>query len=632
MSKHQIVYPPSGRVFFDGGKNNKYEPTIIDDNQSPDCLNVVFNAAAVETRPGFTKVNTASVGSYVCDGLYVRKGTNNAQTMVAFYNGTGFTLDGTSLVTIGSAQSVFTAGVRVGSAQMENHAFFGNGGVIPYKYNGTAWTRHGVYPPSFVASLNSNGAGNPNGDYQYKFTYVNSASVESDVSDVSSTFTVASKQISITSIPVAPQSFGVASRRIYRTEAGGTTFKRVTELSDNTTTSYTDNVADASLGVTAPTNKGVPPKYSFIFYHKNRLFMNDADNPGFLWYTDLNEPYTVASTNFIVIGDQSSDFVKSAGVHNDNVVVFGEKDPWLIFMPSTDASTWTIIKCRSPFISKSPFGLYNYNNMLGFPAMQNDKLVGFGAISGDSITPSTSTLSIGTMVGYLRSDNIEPDIFDIQEAHVGNISSIVYKNGVYISLTKGSGNTTNNYVYYLDISPDNSNGPKTEAWVPWTGINAAQFAIYNRSLYWGSSTANGFLYTQTEGTYNDNGSAINSYYWTKEFAGRKGQESNNKDFRFANILVDLPGNYFMYFSYLTDSDTGSGTNYQVDLNPGQSLWGTMIWGVDDWGGGAAQADLKIPIGGSIGNRIKFKFSNQNTANQMFKVHWMNFRYNLKGVR
>jgi hypothetical protein len=220
----------------------------------------------------------------------------------------------------------------------------------------------------------------------------------------------------------------------------------------------------------------------------------------------------------------------------------------------------------------------------------------------------------------------------VQTAYVGNISSIVYKNGVYISLTKGAGQTQNNKVYYIDISPDNTDGPKAEPWVPFSGISAAQFVIYAGDLYWGTSLATGYLYKQTVGVYNDDGAAIDSYYWTKEFVGYKGEESNSKDFRFTNLLVDMPGAYFMGVSFRADSDKGLGTEYNLSLDPGTSVWGTMVWGVDAWGGGSFQSDQKLYLSGLRGKRIQFKFSNKNTAGQMFKVHWQNFTYNLKGVR
>lgn len=632
MSDFRKVFPPSGRNLFDGGKNSKYEKSIIEDNESPDCLNVVFDAGSVGTRNGFKKVNTASVGSFVCEGLYTRQGTNNAETMVAFYNGSGFTLNGTSLVTIPSAQSIFTIGVRVGATQMENHAFFGNGGTIPYKYNGTDFTRHGVYPPTLTASQITGGAGNPNGLYQYAYTYINSASVESNMSTFSTAITAVNCKIELTSIPIAPQSWGVGTRRIYRTVTSGTSMFRVATLSDNTTTTYSDDTADASLGAAAPTDKGVPPKYSTIIYHQNRLFMNDADNPSFIWYTDLNEPYTVGALSFLIIGDTSTDSVKGFAVQDNSLVIFCKKNVWVLYMPSTDPTEWNVIKAKSSYSSNSPYGNITYLNKVGFPAVQNDKFVGFGAISGDSVEPSATLLTNATMGSELKSDRVEPDMFDIQEAYVGNISSIVFKNKAYIAMTKGTNNTTNNRVYVMDFSIDNLSKSQKEAWAPWSGLNVAQFAIYNGALYYGTSTATGYLYQENVGVYSDDGTAINSYYWTKEFAGYKGEESSYKDFRYANLLVDQPGAYYMGISALTDSDSGSGTEYDINLDPNTSQWGTMVWGTDTWGGGSTQKDNRQYLAGARGKRIQFKFSNKNTVNQKFKVHWMNFTYNLKGPR
>lgn len=629
MRDFKRVYPGTGKIVFDGGKNNKFEKSIIEDNESPDCQDVVFEAGSVGTRPGFVKVNTAAVGSYVCDGLYTRKGTGSAETMVAFFNGTGYALGGTSFITIGSAQSVFTAGVRVCAAHMENHLFIDNGGTIPYKYNGTDFTRHGVYPPSGTASMNSSGAGALSGTYTWKLTYVNSQSVEGNPTTIGS-FAVTARQVSITSIPVAPQSWGVASRRLYRNTDSGTTFLRVTTISDNTTTSYTDNTADASLGTTAPSDNGVPPIYSAIVYHANRLFMIGNDN--LVWYTNLNEPYTVGALNFDAFGDQASDLPKALAVYANSLVVTCERNVYLWYMPDTDPSNWQKIKCQSSYTSKSPFGLFEYNNKLCFPAMQSDKFVGFAALSGNVIEPTASLLTTNTAGSELKSDRIEPDMFDVVETYVGNISATVFKNKAYIALTKASGNTTNNRVYVFDFSISNLAKNQKEAWVPWTGLNAAQFAVYAGNLYYGTSTATGFVYKMDSSLYSDDGSAINSYFWTKEFSGPKTEASLNKDFRYANLLVDLAGAYYMNVAVRTDSDSGDGTNYQIDLNPGGSLWGSMMWGRNSWGAGALQRDLRLYLAGARGKRVQFKFSNQNTAGQRFKVHWQNFTYNLKGPR
>jgi hypothetical protein len=151
-------------------------------------------------------------------------------------------------------------------------------------------------------------------------------------------------------------------------------------------------------------------------------------------------------------------------------------------------------------------------------------------------------------------------------------------------------------------------------------------------LYYGSSNAVGFLFKEDPGVYADNGGAINSYFWTKEFTGLRNEKSFQKDFRFLNILADLPGAYYMNVGIKTDSDAGSGTDYAVSVDPESELWGSMVWGVDPWGGGSYQKDIKVALAGAAGKRVQFKFSNQNTINQKFKVHWMNFTYNLKGPR
>lgn len=330
------IYPGNARIMFDGGLNTKFEKNLIPDNESPDCLNVIFTNGAVETRGGFQKLNTTPIGSFAIDGLYTRRSDTGAETMIAFANGTGWQLAITTFSTIPSAQSVFTSDTRIAAAQYENHIFFGNGGVVPYKYNGTDFTRHGVPAPSQTISAVCGGAGVLTGDYRYKVTFVNSQLAEGNPSSSTATLTVAAGQISLTSLPVAPQSHGVSSRRIYRTAAGGTTWKRVTEIANNTTTTYSDNLADGSLGVDAPSDNGEPPNWSVICYHQNRLFMNDPANPNFVWYTNLGEPYTVASSNFVRAGDDAGDIVKGLSVYNNSVVIHCEKSQWLIYMADAD--------------------------------------------------------------------------------------------------------------------------------------------------------------------------------------------------------------------------------------------------------------------------------------------------------
>lgn len=635
-SKYEVIYPNNGVILLDGGLDSKFEKSILPDNESPDCLNVVFTNGAVATRGGSTKFNTTTVGSFVCDGLYVRRDDSGDETMVAFHGGTARTWNTNTFVTIGSAQSVFTAGNRVGAALYRDNLFIGNGGVIPYKYNGTDFTRHGVYPPpTNTGSFVSNGGGNVQaGDYFYKFTYLNSYSAESDVTTANAATIVVTNSavVRITSIPVAPQSWGVSSRRIYRAAtsvAGSGSYKLVGTISDNTTTAFNDSIQSPTT--VAPTDNGVPPKYSVCIYHQNRLFMNDTANPNFVWYSELGEPFTVASTNFFKVGDASSDLVKGFQIFDNSLVIFCENSEFINYMTSTDDAGWSQVKVRSSYGSKSPFGTWLFNNKIGFPAMQNGKMVGFAAINGDTVEPSATLLTVSVAGSDLLSDKIEPDIFDIQETYVGNISSIVYKNKAYIAVTYGSLNTTNNRIYLFDFSISNLAKKQKFSWVPFTGINAAQFIVYNGFLYYGSSTTDGYISQLETGTYIDNTTAINSYLWTKEFSGNPGHENFIKDFRKIKILADLAGDYYMRLTWKVDSDKGGGNTKNIYLNPGGSIWGSFMWGRDPWGGGKNQYEFEISLGQTSGKRIQFKFDNQNTVNQRFKIHRMTFTYNIRGT-
>lgn len=86
-------------------------------------------------------------------------------------------------------------------------------------------------------------------NYQYKITFLTQVG-ETTPSSASTAVDANAKQMSLTAIPLG--SANVHARKIYRTEGGGSTYKLLTTLNNNTATTYTDNIADASLGAEAP--------------------------------------------------------------------------------------------------------------------------------------------------------------------------------------------------------------------------------------------------------------------------------------------------------------------------------------------------------------------------------------------
>ena len=94
-------------------------------------------------------------------------------------------------------------------------------------------------------------AGTPNGVYKVQVTFLNA--MGETVGGTEATVTVTNQQIAWSAIPLG--AAGTTARRLYRTAAGGATGseKLVTTLNDNTTTTFTDNVADSALGNAIPT-------------------------------------------------------------------------------------------------------------------------------------------------------------------------------------------------------------------------------------------------------------------------------------------------------------------------------------------------------------------------------------------
>lgn len=104
--------------------------------------------------------------------------------------------------------------------------------------------------PTAPNTADSGVTGNPNGSFQYVITFV-TAQGETLPGTPSAARSVASKKINLTAIPIG--GLGTIARRVYRDKNAAGTYKLVATISDNTATTYQDDIPDASLGVAPPT-------------------------------------------------------------------------------------------------------------------------------------------------------------------------------------------------------------------------------------------------------------------------------------------------------------------------------------------------------------------------------------------
>lgn len=96
-------------------------------------------------------------------------------------------------------------------------------------------------------------AGNLNGVYEYVVTFV-TATGETLSSAESAAISPVNQQANLTNIPLG--GAGTTARRIYRDKNGAGNYRRVTEIANNTATTYTDNITDATVagGAAVPTD------------------------------------------------------------------------------------------------------------------------------------------------------------------------------------------------------------------------------------------------------------------------------------------------------------------------------------------------------------------------------------------
>ena len=109
-----------------------------------------------------------------------------------------------------------------------------------------------VSPPGAPTATVNPTTGSLNGTYYYAVTY--KTATGETVSGIAVTVSPASQQVDLTNIPISSDS-RVIGRKLYRTVAGATDgiqAKLVTTINNNTTTTYTDNLPDGSLGAFIP--------------------------------------------------------------------------------------------------------------------------------------------------------------------------------------------------------------------------------------------------------------------------------------------------------------------------------------------------------------------------------------------
>lgn len=203
----------------------------------------------------------------------------------------------------------------------------------------------GVDNPTEAPIGTAGAAGNPNDTYSLYYTFVvkfpNGRVYETGPSPAGSV-TVSSEQILWSNIKTCPYSGSglVIHRKLYRYSTTLAEKYLVATISDNTTTTYTDNVTDATLllGTILSTTTYQPPPDNIVdaVDYLNRVFVI-AKN--YLYWSEVGIPFAFPAANSILISREGEDLV--ALVSWGDQLYIAEEKAWHRLQGS-DATTWAI--------------------------------------------------------------------------------------------------------------------------------------------------------------------------------------------------------------------------------------------------------------------------------------------------
>lgn len=231
-----------------------------------------------------------------------------------------------SLVTSG-----YAATGNMEFATYKNRVYFGNGIDDPQvydtvnSYGGVSYTvpqtrDQGAFPPLTAPTFAADTAGGavPAGAHTYKVTFLYTDSEESNGGPASGVHTVANPNntVNLTALPIG--TYGVTARKIYRDNNDGN-WLLVGTVSNNTATTFSDTLATGTLPI--PTNNGLPPKYSLIVSHRDRLWVAGVtDSPSNIYWSEAGQPNIFFVNNTLLCNPR--DPITGLAVYNDRVIVF----------------------------------------------------------------------------------------------------------------------------------------------------------------------------------------------------------------------------------------------------------------------------------------------------------------------
>lgn len=485
MMSKPLREPPLFRIEEFKGLNISGSPSRIDNNQTPDMLNMTLDEkGALNKRTGYEKVFETSLGQGKINGMYLYKKTATTEEQLLIAHGTKlYKIVGENPPEVINSSMVDG---EVNFFVVGDKCFVQDGGNLRYYTGqfGLVETASNAYKPTLTISRPPSGGGEPFED----FNLIGTGFYESFSGDGTSTV----YQLSLTGLDSTPVEVDVDDDVILESE-GLFTVDRVNGRVTFTTapTSGTNNVKILAYK-TIPEFKERIYKCRFnVKYggaNDSRVFVSgNPDFPNQVWRSGLYEPTYFPENGFYKVGND-----------NESVIGFVKQYDYLI-----------IEKERTKY--SMSFELNNGEPSFPIKAL-NDRI---GTIARKSIEIiDNDPISLSRDGVYLLKSSQVRDERNVEHIS-GNVDNRLLsepnlEQAVSIDYDKKYWLSVNGNVYLYDY--------ELKEWYFYNNIHASCFLEMGGYLYFGSALG-GMVYRFKKRDhltpYNDDGSPIQAYWYSK---------------------------------------------------------------------------------------------------------------------
>jgi len=480
---------------FSEGLNSHINEYNIPKNQAVVALNVRTNKVFSSISKRDTMLTLLDFGTGPINGVHRYYESDGTSLTVAAL-GTTLAVDnsGTALV----IKDSLTDGKTFQFVTYKDVEIMGNGYDPVYKYDGSVnvtantdghrtATELCTELGAPFAELNTGANLDAAKWYQYRMAWYDGSTYDYSEARSNPILTGATvRDITLTDIPIGPT--GTTARYVYRTLGNSSqanceaddTFYLVGTLSDNTTTTLNDTVTDdtADDGA-APTLATVengtevtPPLGTLYTVSAERLFISgNLTYLSDLYWSDDGNPDHFLPTDF-----------EQIRVDDGDKITFVKPFRGILTIGKTNSiqNFYTDGKAVSDWYYSDPF------SFVGCIAKYSAAVTPIGTI----YLARNGLYRFDGQTCHLVSDAVTPEIEDISQIDLDNVSGFYFKSEYQMAYTsESSGSTTNNRVLIFDIVR-NSYVVDTKEISCFTAFNAG---TDSGVLYSGSSTTDGYV-------------------------------------------------------------------------------------------------------------------------------------------